>query len=374
MSSSTDSTVYNVIVNVVGFTGHGTTFSSSINGVGKSCLCSRFRYPGFEDYVPDHPSLLAFHEFESQVISTDSFLYWGPEEVRHSTRGSKQGKEVSVRYEVVEHTVFYHDETSRPFRQLNKLLDPTNYAKKASQTPESSRKISYYARDAIGFPDRYICLPYPSNPSKLQRGYLIVVDVSLEGPRFEHQLTAVESLAYELRKSHVVVAATKRDIASQDSLARLIEWAGKQKLTIIETSAKENINISDAFRLVASKVLAKKVKLSDHYMDYATASGELLVARTRTKKELKEYLKTFVHSSSISLTSLEKATAYQNALSLLGKFASDEIVSCHLLVMRNQEINKFSGVEDNPDMRLEMLEEYIELLTDFVAHKGMLHT
>ena len=171
-----------------------------------------------------------------------------------------------------------------------------------------------------------------------------------------------------------MVAATKRDIASQDSLARLIEWAGKQKLTIIETSAKENINISDAFRLVASKVLAKKVKLSDHYMDYATASGELLVARTHTKKELKEYLKTFVHSSSISLTSLEKATAYQNALSLLGKFASDEIVSCHLLVMRNQEINKFSGVEDNPDMRLEMLEEYIELLTDFVAHKGMLHT
>lgn len=358
------------LVSVVGLIAHGTTYQNSAAGVGKSCLCSRFKYSGVDEYVSDHPSLLALHEFESQVISTEPFIYWGPRTITHT----RAGKDITVKYEVVEHTVFYHDETSEPFPLLRKLTNPQQYAKKVSQPPESSQKISYYARDAIGFADKYICLPYPANSSKLARGFLLAVDVSSKGSQFEFQLAAVETIVSELRKNNpLVIAATKRDIACQASLYRLMEWASKNKIIVVETSAKENVNVEDAFRLVAAKVLGRKVKINDSFFDYASGSGYLLSTRSQAKKELKSYLKEFVLSSSVTIDKFEKIEAYQNSLKILGKFVTDEIMGSHLLVVRNKEVGEYPGVEDNPDMRLEMLEDYIEGQVDFIAHKKILY-
>ena len=361
---------YTCLVSVVGYSAHGATYSTSTAGVGKSCLCSRFRYSGVDDYVADHPSLLALHEFESQVVSTEPFLYWGPQKV---TYPGARGKDIVVTYEVVEHTLFYHDETSQPFSPLKKLLNDREYAKRALVSPDSSRKISYYARDAIGFPDKYTCLPYPSNVNRLSRGFIIVVDISMDGMEFERQLTAVETIAYELRRQTVVIAATKRDCYKESSLRRLNEWANKQKLPIIETSAKDNVNVQDAFRLVASRAL-KKAKIPDTCNDFASATGYQLTLRSRAKKEFKEYLSKRIRSSTVIFETIEKVPEYQRVLEMTGKFATDEILAQHLLEVRNTEISTYPGVEDNPDMRIEMLEEFIDSLIDFVAHQKTLYT
>jgi hypothetical protein len=256
---------------------------------------------------------------------------------------------------------------------MKSLLVPRSYAKKLQQAPESSRKISYFSRDAIGFPGRYTCLPYPSNVHKLHRGYLVVVDVSIGGLPFERQLTSIEFITYELSKQPMVIAATKRDIADLTSLQKLFDWATKQKLTVIETSAQDNINIKDAFRLTAAKALAsKKIKINDDFLDFKDASGHLLSLRSQAKKDLKYYLKTSVHASSVTLDRMEHASEYQNALDLLGKFSTDEIIASYLLQLRNTEASKYSGVDDNPDIRIEILEMYIDTMVDFIAHKGAL--
>lgn len=201
----------------------------------------------------------------------------------------------------------------------------------------------------------------------------MVVDVSKAGPAFGQQMTAVETVIYELRKQVVVLVATKRDQANLTSLQHLVDWASRNKLTLVETSAKRNINIKDSFQVVAAKTLAKKgIKLSDSYHDYASGSGHLLNLCTQAKKDFKEYLKTSVHTSEAGLSSVENATSYQNALNLLGKFTTDEIMACYLLKTRDTEICNYSGVKDNSDMRLEMLEDYIQDMLDFVAHKGSL--
>lgn len=368
MSSSPPS--HSCLVSVVGFTAHGNTYEGSSGGVGKSCLCSRFCYGGVDDYVSDHPSIMALHEFESQVISTDHFIYWGPHSMTHTLKG---GKQVTVKYEVVEHTIFYHDETSQPFPNLRKLTVPLNYAKKIAYTPESSRKISYYARDAIGFPDKYCCMPYPSNPSRIPRGFILVIDLSIKDYQFEYQLTAAETIIFELKKSIVVVAATKRDIANPSSLVRLTEWAYKHKLTVVQTSAKEDVNVEDVFRVMASKVLTKKVKLDDSFLDYAQGSGYRLACRTKAKRDFKNNLHSFVQSASVSMNQIETLPVYQNALKALGKFVTDEILASFLLSLRNKELDSCFGADD-PEMRTEMLEDFIEGNLNFGPHKKALYT
>ena len=62
---------------VVGLSkGRGEDFTKH-HGIGKSCLCYRFVHPGIDDYIDEHQSLLALHEFENAVINNVHFLYWG---------------------------------------------------------------------------------------------------------------------------------------------------------------------------------------------------------------------------------------------------------------------------------------------------------
>ena len=364
---------FTCLVSVVGYCAHVEVFRSSTNGVGKSCLCCRFIHPGVDDYVPDHPSLLALHEFESGVVCTDSFLYWGPKELEFPN--ALKGKGAKVKFEVLEHTLFYQDETSHVFKRYKSLANPENYAKQLLKPPHSSRKISYYSRDTIGFPERYKCLPYPTNVDRIPRGFIVVVDVSWYGQKFEEQLTAIESIIYKIRNATLVIAATKRDQCSSESLRRLTEWANKHRITVVETSSKENINIESVFRVIASKVL-KKAKISEECVDYSSATGMLLHYTTNVKKQFKSYLNKQVGTSNVPLVKIEKAAEYLKAVDVLGKFGADEIFARYLLEVRDREVRQYVGVSENPDMRMEMLEQFVDddLMVDLAAHKRVLRS
>ena len=368
---------YRCLVSVVGYVSHGKSFTSSKDGVGKSCLCCRFTHPSVDNYVDDHPSLLALHELESSVVCTDSFLYWGSREILFHTTG--KGKGAKVKMEVVEHTLFYYDETSTVFPNFAKLQDVEIYTKQALAPPESesSRKISYYSRDCIGFPGRYPCQSYPSNVNRIARGFVVVIDVSVKMPRFKEHLSATQQIVHRLSKDSkhpLIVAATKRDVADSESLQMLVDWASKKKITIIETSAKENINVDGVFSHVASKIL-KSAKLPDNILSYSTAAGVSLEESTRVRTQFKRYLKQNVRSSSTMLSTIENSAAYLQTVKLFGKFKADEMYACHLLEMRDLEVKGYPGALDNPDMRMEMLELFVEnIMLDLVAHKRTLRS
>ena len=361
---------YSILVSVLGPNSHGPIFHSTMEGMGKSCLCCRFIHPAVDDYIADHPSLLALHEYESHVVATEPFLYWGNRVMEFDNRSSK----VRVNLEVVEHTVFYHDETSRPFPGLLKLLSPLDLAKNVSRVPESSRKLSYYSRDLIGFSESYQCKGYPSSPQRLPRVFVLTIDVSRTPGIFGSQLAALETMAVKLKKFPTVLAATKRDIANTESLRRLQEWAGKIKLPLMETSAKDGINISELFRVAAAKGLQRKTKsIPDFVNSYADASGQVLANTVRERNLFASYLAKRVQSSEATLSLVGGSEEYKMAVVALGKYAVDEIFAMHLLKLRNDEVGKYAGVKDDADMRLEFLEDYIETMdSDLTIHASSL--
>ena len=379
MAKDADSS-YHCVVSVLGYVSHGKIYHSSSDGTGKSCLCCRFAHPALDDYMDDHPTLLALHEFESQVVCTDSFLYWGPKEIELACNTNKQGRRsAKVKIEVVEHTLFYHDETCRIFKPLEELRlhDVDKYAKRSLLPPESSRKTSYYTRDCIGFPDRYECLPYPSNINRIARGFIIVCDVSIKMPQFEAHLVATEQIAHRLFKDSkhpFIVVATKRDMAEPISLQKLHDWASKKRITLLETSAKENINIKSAFSFIAAKIF-KSAKLTTPFMSYSDAVGASLTETTKLKTSYKNFLKRKITSSGASLGAIEDCQEYIMAVETLGKFGADEIYARNLLEVRDREIRGFPGVMENPDMRMEILEQFVdEIMMDLIAHKRTLRS
>lgn len=371
--SKSNSDNYQCVVSVLGYVSHGKVYKNSLEGSGKSCLCCRLTHPAVDDYIDDHPSLLALHEFESKVVCTDSFLYWGTKELEFSN--SPRGKTSKVKVEVVEHTLFYHDETSKVFPRQQALHNPDKYTKQALVSPDSSRKISYYSRDCIGFPDRYRCVPYPSNVNRLPRGFIIACDVSVKPPKFEAHLAATEQIAHRLFKDSklpFIVAATKRDSADSYSLQKLYEWASKKKIPVIETSAKENINVRPAFMYIVSKIF-KSAKLGCTITSYADAVGTSLLETGTIRQHFKSFLGTRVRTSNFMLSSIEDSPEYIETVNILGKYGADEMYALHLLSIRDTEVRAYQGVLENPDMRMEMLEQFVEDISlELAAHKRTL--
>lgn len=371
LASMASEHTYTVLVSVLGANTHGPIFHSSLEGVGKSCLCCRFVYSAVDDYIADHPSLLALHEFESHVVATEPSIYWGKRSLEFQLQGGTCTTKVCCH--VVEHTLFYHDETSRPFPGHLKLLHPEDFAKLVARTPESSQKLSYYSRDTIGFPESYSCQNYPSSPQRHPRAFVVAVDVSRGGGDFGTQLSAVEVMVGKLKKYPIVVVATKRDLVNSESLRRLMEWAEKVKLPLVETSAKNNINVVDVFRLAAAKAVQKKEKsknIPDYILSYADASGRTLTATVRERNTFATYLGRRVKTSQADLSVVDKSEEYKTAAAELGKFATDEIFATHILKVRNEEVSKYAGVSDDVDLKLEFLEEFIEdmCIGDLAVH------
>lgn len=58
---------------------------------------------------------------------------------------------------------------------------------------------------------------------------------------------------------------------------------------------------------------------------------------------------------------------------MIGKFETGELFSKRLLRLRNEEVERlYVGVYDNPDLRQEFLDEYVEERRDLSAYSSML--
>ena len=221
MAASAHGSVPTMAVCVVGLSQDKAEDFHRRAGIGKSCLCYRFIHPGYDDYISDHPSLLALHEFESPVINSVHSLYWGTTVRSYPIKGTV--KDVKVQYHVVEQTVFYQDVTSQPFTIVTKPDSLEHYIRRVMGPIESSGKISYRSRDEISLPDIYERMEYPSGVSKLARGFMLVIDVSQKGAAFEKQLARAEQVLshFQKHRKKYIIVATKRDMADPVSLEKV---------------------------------------------------------------------------------------------------------------------------------------------------------
>ena len=229
-------------------------------GIGKSCLCYRFFHSNSDEYADDHQSLLALHEFTSPVINNVHFLYWGSD-VKTFPCGKASEKSAQILFHVIEQTVFYQDETSKPFSISGSKPDSLEeYVRRITGSIESPGKLSYKScNDIESHTEKQ---QYPPRISRLPRGFLVVLDVSLSGDEFESQCKRAEFVLDYLmkQKQKFVMAATKRDNCDEDSLERAHKIKRKYRTQLIETSASRDRNVYDAFRVLACKTLQKKAQ------------------------------------------------------------------------------------------------------------------
>lgn len=359
-----------VLICVLGTSrGQGHVFKSD-DGVGKSCLSYRFIHPGFDDFIAEHPSIIALHEFQSPAINNAHFLYWGMAKQTLPGRLGKSGRAVEIH--VVENTVLYQDVTSKPFTcgSSNRADNIDSYIKRALGRLESPGKISYWTRDGISLPDLYKPQRYPSKAGSWKRGFLVVVDVSADGCEFDAQLQRVKKICLALKKnkSTYMLVATKMESAKQESLEKLNQMRKAAKLSadLICTSADCNYNISSTFRIISEKVL-KDFHSQEDIPSFEQAAGADLSYKTSAKRSFKNFTTKWVHSSTEKIEDIELTEQYRACKSAVGKFETDRIFAFKLLEKRNREM--MVGVNDDPERRREFLEDFIEDHPDVALYR-----
>ena len=359
----------NLVVCVLGLSREKGEKFSLRSGIGKSCLCYRFMYPGRDDYIDEHSSLLTLHEFENPVINSVHFLYWGSTTKRYSIRGGL--KEQRIQFHVIEQTVFYHLPTSQPFKTLTKPDSLEYYIRRATTDIESPGKISYKSKGTISLRHEYVWQTYPSGISRLPRGFIVVIDVSQNGTDFAQQIVRAERIMEYLlkhRRKFVIVAA-KRDVFNPASMNRVQHLKKKYETQVFEASASLNLNISDAFRFIAFKVLYKEIRgMSEHIPTYEEAAHQLLDKKVSSRRIFQNVLKARVVNSDERVNALENMEEYKDCVHVLGKFETDLLFADHLIEVHSKKIKSFAVVQENPQLILEFLEDFVDQRVDLTLY------
>ena len=343
---------------VVGLSRGPQELFSSHQGIGKSCLCFRFVYPGFDEYVDDHESIVALHEFQSYAINKDHFLYWGSIVKHFPVKGTKH-LHAAVRVHLIEHTVFYQDETSLPFPKSER------YVKRITGSLESPGKVSYKSRSDIGEASVDV-QQYPLKLNKVPRGYMVVLDVSQERDEFDAQLQRTEQLLEYLtkHKQKFIIVASKRDNSDANSLRCVEDLRRKYHTVSIETSASGNVNVKDAFRLLAHKVLKKSFEITDVVPLFEEAHHHSFKARGNVKSAFQSFLSIEVQDSTEELHCVQDSQEFRDCKKLTGLYDTGLLFATHILKLHNE---RYSSREHSVSRR-EYLEKFIKQRADLSTY------
>lgn len=356
-----------VLVCVLGLSrGQGHVFKSE-EGVGKSCLCYRYIHPGYDDYIAEHPSILALHEFESSAINNVHYLYWGSHKQTLPGRLGKSERTIDVH--VVEHTVLYQDVTSKPFSSGGggKADNIDAYLKRACGRMESPGKISYWTRDGISLPDTYKPHRYPSHAGSMRRGYVVVVDVSVGGTIFDAQLQRVKKMCQHLKNHPHILVATKMESAVPESLEKVHQMRKKIHVDFMSTSSFHNYNIAAVFRIISQKVLKC---LCEDIPTFEKAAENDLTLKSSAKRSFRNFTTKWVQTSDERVEDIERTEQYRACKSAVGKYETDRIFAFKLLEVKNREM--LVGVNDDPERRRDYLEDFLDTHPDLFLYSAQL--
>ncbi|XP_033638413.1 rho GTPase-activating protein 5-like isoform X3 [Asterias rubens] len=235
---------------VVGLSGDERTKGSV--GVGKSCLCNRFVRPHADDFYKDHISIISQIDFSGRVINNDHFLYWG--EVNKQLEDGS-----SVTCSIMELTEFIDDQSFQPLRGHG----DKDYKKRCKSSLSSAEKLMYICKDQLGDEVNYDRKIMPDGKFVID-GFLVVFDVShvQNRPPNKQYSFILDLLSGPLSKSKkpCVLVATKCEEPEEKALDEVRALKDKKKVSLVETSAFENVNVDFAF-LTLVNLIDKNKKL-----------------------------------------------------------------------------------------------------------------
>ena len=341
---------------------------SDFQGVGKSCLCNRFVRP--EAYSEtEHSSIMDEEKWiKNSVFNGDHFVYWGAAN-KHLHDGTK------VRFQVVEHTEIYGDPDSNGGR-LVALPSSNDYLSRASSlhfqsrtagkeayrlkaTDEATKRTRGPVRTRQLFPNE----DFGGSGGKKSMGiygYVCVFDPTLEEVQMQKQLSYLSTLLPLLKKRKLVIACVKCDLVEEMKIrfgANLAAYALKKPIPFIEVSARDSVNVEDAFFSLVSP--PKKSKLSKSsagrrsspFLTYhevvESRKGDLNRAKDAYRKLLQRKVTDFSCQWSQLHPELQIEPDYQLVVNLASKEAPEELVKkmfqLRLIEIKLQDANRKFG-------------------------------
>jgi GTPase SAR1 family protein len=342
-------------------------------GVGKSCFCSRFIRPAFDDYETVKGSLSSFlseADFAHPVINNSHFLYYPP--VRRSLY-SRSHNTVSpdtvssaaeVTFHVIEQTVFVNDATFKPF------LGSENYVERATKRYlRSDGKLAFTCRDSIGAEELEStsanAIVFPSEVFRRPtgtgiKGFVCVYDPTMMGERKRSQLIIIRSLIKRIKgrvKVPVVLAISKCDILNtkqteSTSLSDVQELGKQFKIPVIFTSAAKNINVQETFLLVAKLVFRKKISgVEQASISYQAADEDQAQTSHQVEKDFGILLSSIVRSIdctwSTLLPKLRGRTAFEQFVYMFGECKARSAFQRRVLQVAVAQCDKLWESRDN---------------------------
>ena len=321
--------------------------SIEFQGVGKSCLCNRFVRP--EAYSEtEHNSIMDEEKWmKNSVFNGDHFIYWGAAN-KHLHDGTK------VRFQVVEHTEIYADPTSNG-GQLVALPSSQDYLARASSlhfqsrtpgkeayrlkaTDEATKRTRGPVRTRQLFPNE----DFGGNGGKKSMGiygYVCVFDPTLEEAQMQKQLSYLSTLLPLLKKRKLVIACVKCDLVDEMKIrfgANLAAYALKKAIPFVEVSARDSVNVDDAFFSLVSPPKKSKSSKSNSskrsclYLTYHevidSRKGDLNRAKDACRKLLQRKVTDFSCQWSQIQPELLREPDYQLVVSLASSEAPEELV------------------------------------------------
>ena len=352
------SDVSHVAVHVAGLSG---SRPSRYKGAGKSCLCHRFIHPSEADYVKEHSSVLSLAEFESEVILGEHSVYWGSRVL--AFRGKKKA-ECKARIELIEHTEFLQDVTSKSFMSKDKRA----YVERVVYGNISPGKRSFSSLDNL-LDSSSAGLASPSQINQLPRILIFVVDccaIQCLTEYFKNQLKCLEDILLcrkkQKCKTEVVVAATKCDQIDQARFNELDQMVKKYKLTVFQVSSESNLNITELFTFTVSKLL--NLKILESSKSIKPAATQLVHSKSLKRQGLRDYLSKRVLTVNMTYAEVEVSEEMKDSKALLGCAEPLGIFREHILLLfvRSSQASSTCTVDN--------IEQFVESHPDLRADKG----
>nr|XP_022293223.1 rho GTPase-activating protein 190-like isoform X5 [Crassostrea virginica] len=340
MAKKLEDRIYNV--SVVGLSGPENVKGAV--GVGKSCLCNRFINAVADHYHQEHISVLSQTDFAGRVINNDHFLYWG------ETTKTDEGNNFT--FQVIEQTEFIDDVSFQSF----KWGRTDNYYKRSTQVKvQSAEKLMYICKDQLAetyggmeTDSAYEQKLMPDGKLNID-GFICCFDVSRVAQRsLEHQVDFVTHLltAAMKTKKPIVLVTTKNDDADKRYVQEVQKIAARKdykgNIPIVETCAHRNVNVDQAFLVLAH--MMDKNKRRPIIPPYAEAFNQrqeiekvaidayiklLCIHVTDPKAVFKSYLR-----------KLEREPDFNHYVELLGSENAKKLFRQHARKLRDDQIRK----------------------------------
>lgn len=340
MAKKAEDRTYNV--SVIGFSG-----SENVKGpvgVGKSCLCNRFINDVADKYHMEHISVLSQTDFAGRVINNDHFLYWG------ETTKTDEGNNFT--FHVIEQTEFIDDVSFQSF----KTGRTDNYYKRSTQVKvQSAEKLMYICKDQLAWTyggmetdSAYEQKLMPEGKLNID-GFICCFDVSkVSQTTMVHQVDFVIALlnAAMKTKKPIVLVTTKNDDADKRYLQEVAKIAARKdykgNIPIVETSAHKNVNVEQAFLVLAHMMDKNKRRpIITPYIDAFKQRQEIEEVAIEAYKNLLRIHVTDPKAVFKSyLRKLEKEPDFNHYVELLGTENAKKLFRQHARQLREDQIRK----------------------------------